>query len=127
LAYVLVVDDDEEHRTLVRAMLAKLGHELAEAADGGQGLRLAVQRRPDLVLTDISMPGVDGHALISALRAKYADVPIVAISGGSAVPKDELLAKAVKLGAKEVIMKPFELGQLAGAVTRALRKPPPAR
>lgn len=127
MAYVLVVDDDEEHRTLVRAMLAKLGHELAEAADGGQGLRLAVQRRPDLVLTDISMPGVDGHALISALRAKYADVPIVAISGGSAVPGDELLAKAVKLGAKEVIMKPFELGQLAGAVTRALRKPPPAR
>jgi CheY-like chemotaxis protein len=121
LAYVLVVDDDEGHRALARAMLTKLGHEVGEAADGGQGLRLAVQRRPDMVLTDISMPGVDGHALISALRAKYADLPIIAISGGSAVPKDELLAKAVKLGAKEVIMKPFEPGQLAGAVSRALK------
>ena len=122
VARVLVIDDDEEHRKLVRAMLVSVGHEVEEATDGAQGLRLVGKRRPDLVLTDISMPGLDGHEVISAIRAQHADVPVIAISGGSAIPKDELLTKAARLGAVEVIVKPFEFRQLAGAVARALRR-----
>src|SRR6185503_5611646 len=122
MARVLVIDDDEEHRTLVKAMLVSVGHEVEEAKDGGQGLQLVGKRRPDLVLTDISMPGLDGHAVISAIRARHANVPVIAISGGGAIPKDELLTKAASLGAVEVIVKPFEFRQLAGAVARALRK-----
>jgi FixJ family two-component response regulator len=68
------------------------------------------------------MPGLDGNDVISALRVLHADVPVIAISGGGAVAKDELLAKAASLGAVEVIMKPFEFRQLAGAVTRALSR-----
>src|SRR5689334_5030622 len=102
MARVLVIDDDEEHRTLVRAMLVGIGHEVVEAKDGKEGLQLVGKRRPDLVLTDISMPGLDGHEVISALRVQHAGVPVIAISGGSAVPKDELLVKAAKLGAAEV-------------------------
>jgi CheY-like chemotaxis protein len=120
MARVLVIDDDEEHRTLVRQVLGKMGHEVEEAMDGAQGLRLVGKRRPDLVLTDINMPGLDGHDVISALRVLHADMPVIAVSGGGAIAKDELLLKAAKLGAVEVIMKPFELRQLAGAVTRAL-------
>ena len=122
MARVLVIDDDEEHRTLVREILAGVGHEVEEANDGAQGLRLFGRRRPDLVLTDINMPGLDGHEVISALRVLHADVPVIAISGGSAVAKDELLLKALSLGAVEVIMKPFELRQLVGAVGRALER-----
>jgi CheY-like chemotaxis protein len=122
MARVLVIDDDEEHRTLVRAMLVAVGHEVVEAKDGDEGLKLVGKHRPDLVLTDISMPGLDGHAVISAIRLQHAGVPVIAISGGSAIPKDELLEKAAKLGATEVIVKPFEFRQLAGAVARALRK-----
>jgi len=58
--------------------------------------------------------------VISALRVLHKDVPIIAISGGSEIAKDELLLKASRLGASEVIMKPFEFEQLAGAVARAL-------
>jgi CheY-like chemotaxis protein len=122
MARVLVIDDDEEHRALVRQILAKMGHEAEEATDGAQGLRLFGKHRPDLVLTDINMPGLDGNDVISALRVLHADVPVIAISGGGAVAKDELLAKAASLGAVEVIMKPFEFRQLAGAVTRALSR-----
>jgi two-component system response regulator HydG len=122
VARVLVIDDDEDHRTLVRTMLASLKHEVDEAKDGAEGLKIIGKRRPDLVLTDISMPGVDGHAVIAAIREQHVGVPVIAISGGSKIPKDELLEKAAKLGAVEVIVKPFEFRQLAGAVTRAIRK-----
>ena len=121
MARVLVIDDDEEPRTLLRHMLAGLGHEVVEALDGADGLRLFGRHTPDLVMTDINMPGVDGHEVIKAIRENHASVPIIAISGGSAIAKDELLLQAASLGAGEVIMKPFEFGQIAGAVARALR------
>ena len=120
MARVLVIDDDEDIRTLVAAMLERAGHKPEVAADGATGLRMFGQSKPHLVLTDISMPGLDGHDVISALRVMHDDVPIIAISGGSEVAKDELLLQAARLGASEVIMKPFEFEQLAGAVSRAL-------
>ncbi len=121
MARVLVIDDDEEHRTLVRHVLVGAGHEVEEALDGAEGLRAFGKRPPDLVLTDIDMPGLDGHEVIAALRVQHARVPIIAVSGGSAIAKDELLLKASALGAVEVITKPFEFRQLIGAVERALK------
>ncbi len=121
MARVLVIDDDEETRTLVKRMLVGVGHQVEEALDGTEGLRLFGKRPPDLVLTDINMPGLDGHEVIAALRVQHAKVPIIAVSGGSAIAKDELLLKASALGAVEVIMKPFEFRQLIGAVERALK------
>ena len=120
MARVLVIDDDEVARTLVKRMLDGEGHLVEEAHDGAEGLRLFGQNTPDLVLTDINMPGLDGHDVIEAIRVMHADVPIIAISGGGATPKDELLLKASNLGAVEIIMKPFEFRQLVGAVERAL-------
>ena len=120
MARVLVIDDDEVARTLVKRMLDAEGHRVEEALDGAEGLRLFGKNPPDLVLTDINMPGLDGHAVIEAIRMLNADVPIIAISGGGAIPKDELLLKASALGAIEVIMKPFEFNQLVGAVKRAI-------
>jgi CheY-like chemotaxis protein len=121
MARVLVIDDDEEQRTLIKAMLVSKGHRVEEAADGVEGLRMFGKEPPHLVLTDINMPGLDGHEVISALRVANARMPIIAISGGSAIPKDELLLKASELGAVEVIMKPFGFEQLIGAVNRALQ------
>ena len=121
MARVLVIDDDEVTRTLVTRMLTGEGHQVEEAIDGAEGLRLFGKRPPDVVLTDINMPGLDGHEVIAAIRVLHADVPIIAISGGGTIAKDELLLKASALGAVEIIMKPFEFRQLVGAVERALR------
>ena len=120
MARVLVIDDDEEIHALVKHMLVGVGHEVETAFDGAEGLRAFGKNPPDLVLTDINMPGLDGHAVIEAIRVMHADIPVIAVSGGSAIPKDELLMKASDLGASEVIMKPFEFSQLIGAVERAL-------
>ena len=120
MARLLVIDDDQEIHTLVKHMLAQVGHEVETAFDGAEGLRAFGKRPPDLVLTDINMPGLDGHDVIEAIRVLHADVPIIAVSGGSAIPKDELLMKASALGAAEVIMKPIEFNQLVGAVQRGL-------
>lgn len=120
MAHVLVIDDDEEHRTLAREILARAGHRVEEAVDGKDGLSRFGKDRPDVVLTDINMPGLDGHAVIEALKVLHADVPVIAVSGGGVQEKDELLLHAVRLGAAEVIMKPFDFRQLLGAVERAL-------
>ncbi|MEM7415698.1 MAG: response regulator [Gemmatimonadota bacterium] len=120
MARVLVIEDEEDQRVLLREMLRGVGHEVAEARDGAEGLRLFGQTKPDLVVTDIHMPGLDGHDVISALRVQNANIPIIAVSGGSEVAKDELLLEAARLGAKEVVMKPFAFEQIVGAVTRAL-------
>jgi CheY-like chemotaxis protein len=117
---VLVIDDDEEHRALIKAMLVGVGHRVEEASDGVEGLKAFKGQPPHLVLTDINMPGLDGHEVISALKVAHPEIPIIAISGGSAIAKDELLLQAAQLGATEVIMKPFEFEQLVGAVNRAL-------
>lgn len=120
MARVLVIEDEEDQRTLLREMLKGVGHEVAEAADGAEGLKLFGRVKPDLVLTDIHMPGLDGLDVISALRVQNPGIPIIAVSGGSTVAKDELLLEAARLGAKEVVMKPFEFRQIVGAVARAL-------
>ncbi len=120
MARVLVIDDDEGMRTLMKAMLVGVGHEVEEAVDGEDGLRIFRERPANLVITDINMPGMDGHEVIKAFRKLHEGVPILAVSGGGAVSKDDLLLSAAALGAAEVITKPFEFTQLVGAVQRAL-------
>ena len=120
MARVLVIDDDEELRTLMKAMLVGSGHNVQEAIDGREGLRMFGKQPSDVVITDINMPGMDGHEVIATFRKRHPGVPIVAISGGGAVSKDDLLINAAALGAVEVIMKPFEFGQFIGAVERAI-------
>jgi CheY-like chemotaxis protein len=120
MARVLLIDDDEMTRTLVKRMLDGEGHEIEEAVDGQEGLRLFGESPPDLVLTDINMPGLDGHDVIEAIRMLHPEVPIIAISGGGPTSKEELLLKASALGANQIIVKPFEFRQLVGAVERAL-------
>jgi CheY-like chemotaxis protein len=122
MARVLVIDDDEESRTLIKAMLQGSGHYVMEASDGRDGLDQFAAKPAHVVITDINMPGMDGHAVIRTFRRDYPDIPIVAISGGGATPKEDLLLQASSLGAREIIVKPFEFRQLVAAVERALTR-----
>jgi len=122
MARILLIDDAEDHRLLARRILESAGHQVEEATDGADGLRRFGKQRPDVVLTDIHMPGLDGHEVIAALRQANKNVPVIAISGVRGLDRDDLLLKAAKLGAVEVIVKPFEFRQLLGAVSRALGK-----
>ena len=78
---ILVVDDQESMRTLLRDMLEVIGHEVTLADGGEQALSALQQSHFDLVLSDLNMPGMDGTALLKAIKSTYTGIPVVIITG----------------------------------------------
>jgi len=124
MANILVIDDDPDVRGLIRAFLEPDGHTIAEAADGEQGLRRHSQHPAEIIICDIFMPETDGLQVIRTLAKS--GVRIIAISGGMQFDNADFLNLARKLGAVQVLYKPFEQQQLRTAVATALTKPRPA-
>jgi CheY-like chemotaxis protein len=83
VARMLVIDDDDEIRLLVKEILARAGYEVFEASNGTLGLAIVEQKRPDVVITDILMPEMDGVETIINIRCYCPEAKIIAISGGS--------------------------------------------
>jgi DNA-binding NtrC family response regulator len=121
MAKVLVVDDETQVRSLIRARLERAGYEVSEAADCESALATYRQSAADVVITDLVMPGErNGHELIRSLAEEFPDVRIVAISG--AVDRDihGLFAAARNEGAVCTLMKPFTSEQLFESVRAVL-------
>jgi two-component system, chemotaxis family, chemotaxis protein CheY len=118
-ARVLIVDDDTATRELCKFNLQLAGMPVLEAVDGRNGLSRARYERPDLVLTDVDMPGLNGFELAEALRGheRTRTIPLIFLSGESG-PAQE--ARAVGLGALAYVTKPFDPETLAALVARAL-------
>ncbi len=104
---LLVVEDDEQFRNFLRDVLGRHGYEVDAAGDGNEALRLFGVRRPDMVITDLVMPGVDGLELVIELRKSDPSLPILAISGGMVTAPQSYLKVAGALGANAVLEKPF--------------------
>jgi CheY-like chemotaxis protein len=123
---VLVVDDDSNARALCSINLLLEGLEVLEAEDGRRGLARARLESPDLVVTDVAMPGLNGFELAEALRRdeNTAQIPLIFISGEHN-PDNE--ARALSLGALAYVIKPFDPPALAKLVATALarRRPHP--
>jgi len=115
---VLVVDDDVAVADSLANMLEGHGYEIIVANDVAAALRAVDASAPDVVLTDIYMPGTDGYQLIGALRSKRQSLQIVAMSGGSA--ELDVLEFARKLSADAVIDKPFRYAELIALIGRCL-------
>lgn len=118
---ILVIDDEPDIRLLVRETLEEAGHEVEEAENGIEGLRLYRRRPFDLIITDIFMPEKDGLEVLRELRREPRTLPIIAISGGW-IQMKEVLPMASKLGASEILNKPFTGAELLRAVKSALEK-----
>jgi DNA-binding response OmpR family regulator len=122
MAHILVIDDDDLTQEMVKIILNRRGHTVAQARDGKEGLRAFKAAPTEVVVTDIVMPEQDGLTIIRELRQICARVGIVAISGGSKFwTSEELLPFASKFGARHVLQKPFTESQLVDAVTDLLR------
>lgn len=119
---VLLVEDDATIRSFVRLFAVRHGYEVFEAKDGLEGLGLAAHVSPDLVITDLAMPRLDGVELIKELRGskmvELRTVPIIVISGAD----NKLLTDAVKAGASLVLSKPVLHRQLIDAIDSMLGK-----
>jgi two-component system KDP operon response regulator KdpE len=115
---ILVVDDDRAIRDALRAELESLGYQVAEATNGEEGVRVARDAKPDLILSDLAMPVADGFHLIEAVR-RQGQIPILVLSvrGGET---DKV--RALDLGADDYVTKPFSPGELLARVRAQLRR-----
>ncbi|KAF0218502.1 MAG: PAS domain-containing [Geobacteraceae bacterium] len=117
-AKVLVIDDEKLARANLRAFFEDMRYQVVEAANGREGLEVVSSENPDIVLTDLRMPVMDGLAFIAALREKWPDTPVIAISGAGTL---KVAIEAVRIGAWDYVTKPVrESGELEVRVKRAL-------
>jgi CheY-like chemotaxis protein len=114
---VLVIDDDPAVRELMGRFLGREGFRVAVAAGGAEGLRLALDLRPDAITLDVMMPGLDGWAVLAALKAEAAtaDIPVVMLT----IVDDKNLGYA--LGATEYLTKPIDRERLLAVLGRYRR------
>ncbi|HYL25445.1 MAG TPA: response regulator, partial [Burkholderiales bacterium] len=120
MATILIVDDRPSNRQFLTTLLGYGGHRLVEAGDGAQALELARSERPDLVVTDILMPRMDGYAFVQRLRAdtELAATPVIFYTASYSTPQAEALAKSC--GVQKVLSKPAEPQEVLDAVSQAL-------
>jgi CheY-like chemotaxis protein len=113
---ILVVDDSPLIREVAKVALAGAGWETLTAESGEEGLAMAADSAPDAILLDMVMPGMDGPAVLAALREgpQTREIPVVFVTASAGAPETE------QGGADGVIAKPFEVGALAGQVAEVL-------
>ena len=115
---ILVIDDDDDVRTLVKTLLSRAGHDVREAGDGRAGLREFFASPADLVVLDVSMPGFDGFETLARLR-DLSDVPVLMLTA-----RDAELERVRGLagGADDYVVKPFGRQELVARVQALLRR-----
>ncbi len=123
MATILLIEDDEDIRPLLATMLTASGHDVRQAANGLEGMRLYRAEPADLVLTDLVMPEQEGLATIIDFRRLNPAVRIIAMSGGFAYDPKLYLHMAASFGADRVLRKPFDLEELQQTVAEVLAAP----
>lgn len=116
---VLVIDDEQDVRELLRRVLEKEGYRVLTATDGEEGLSLAMRDRPDLIITDLVMPQMDGYTFLTRLRERRetAEVPVIVVSVKTDLPSTVF---TVVKGAAAHVGKPFDVEELTRAVRQVL-------
>jgi two-component system cell cycle response regulator DivK len=121
VSLVLIVEDNEKNLKLVRDILQVKGYETVEAMTGEDGVRLAAERKPDLVLMDIQLPGMNGIDALRALRAdpKTGKIPVIAVTASVMQQDRKLIMDA---GFDAYVGKPINLREFLDAVRHALER-----
>ena len=116
---ILVIEDHEENRRLLRDLLTSAGYEMIAAVTGEEGLRLAEERRPDLILMDIQLPGLDGYEVTRRLKANPAlrRIPVIVVTS-YALSGDDV--KAAEAGSDAYVAKPFSPRDLLAKIREFL-------
>ncbi len=117
---ILLVDDEEAIRKMVRAVLGNEFYEFGEALNGLEAQALLEKQHFDLIITDVIMPDCDGIELVMAIRRKQPDIKVIVMSGGGRVRAGHYLDLAGKLGAAKVFEKPFDTAVLRQTVKELL-------
>ncbi len=114
---VLVIDDDAQVRGYIALVLQRAGYDVSVAADGAEGLRMNQELSPDIVISDIFMPGKDGLEVLREVKAEPHGPTLIAISGGSPRVPGDYLNVARNFGADAVLQKPFSPDKILEAIS----------
>ena len=120
MARIIVIDDQEPIRRIVRRALEQEGHEVLDASEGEMGMRLLDRHAADVVITDIFMPGQDGILTLRQIRKQFPAVKVIVISGGDSSGLLDLRHDAELLGAVKSLQKPFTAAELVQTVREVL-------
>ena len=120
LKNILLVDDEEPIRKMIRAVLGEDSYSFIEASNGAKALEILETQSFDLIITDVIMPDCDGIELVLNVRKKLPDIQVIVMSGGGRVRADPYLSLAEKLGAARVFEKPFDTTELRETVSELL-------
>ena len=121
MASVLIVDDEDDVRRVLRRILERAGYETFEAKNGREAIESYKAQKPDVTITDIIMPDVEGIETIRELREQFDAKNIIAISGGGRTSTYDYLAMAQRLGASFVLRKPIDPRSLVIAVEQLVK------
>jgi CheY-like chemotaxis protein len=122
MASILLVDDDDQLRTMLSNVLTHAGYQVQEASDGQQAIELYRSHPTDLVITDLVMPEKEGLEMIVEFKRLYSDAKIIAISGGGGHGRQSYLKMAAAFGAQRVLAKPFSHAEMLEAVSQVLQE-----
>ena len=118
-ARILIVDDEEQTREVFAELLQRWGYEVGQTADGHGALKMAAESHPDVIISDLVMPKLDGLALVRALREEQPDTPVVIITGKGTI---DAAVEAVREGVFDFVEKPLDPARLKVILQRALEK-----
>ena len=121
---ILVVEDQEDNRQILRDLLGSVGYEMTEAWDGEAGVAAAKEQRPDLILMDIQLPLMDGYEATRRIKAdpELKKIPIIVVTS-YALSGDDVKARAA--GADGYVAKPFSPRELLATIQQFFPYPPP--
>jgi DNA-binding response OmpR family regulator len=121
---VMIIEDDAEIRGIVRTLLANEGYQVEEAADGRSAVERVFLMKPDLILVDLKLPGLDGAEVCKRIRSGRMETPIIVISAAKEEFDKVLL---LELGADDYLVKPFGARELLARIKAVLRRSAPDR
>ena len=123
MANILLVDDEEQLRSILRIVLESAGHTVQEAGDGKEALESYVRHPAELMVTDIVMPNKEGIETILEFRRNHPGLKIIAMSGGGRNSAQDYLKLAKSFGADYVLTKPFSNQAILDVVKTVLASP----
>jgi CheY-like chemotaxis protein len=121
LALILVVDDEPDLLALLLDQVTSLGYDVVAARDGAEGLRAATDRRPDVILTDVIMPYMDGPEMLERLRSSpdTREIPVIALT---ALTDRRTRSRLSQLGVRSFLAKPYSMRELGERIHEALHR-----
>ncbi|MBI4067659.1 response regulator transcription factor [Candidatus Gottesmanbacteria bacterium] len=115
---ILVIEDDNDLRKYLSELLLDNGYQAVDAPDGVKALAIIEKQRPDLVILDLGLPNLSGESVVSEIRKKYPDLPVIILTAKNDVSD---IVRGFKLGADDYVTKPFKGEELLARVKARLR------